>query len=198
MLTAFLLIGLIGCDKEEETISDNWVDMEFLVAGKKYTLPNTFDAFNKNGWILDENDVIPPGQYTNEYYEMYNESFYDKTNQLYASILVDFENETDKDKNIKGCTIWWISFTRMPYKNVELQNCYEIKLAKGIKWGSTEADIIAAYGNVEDGDRHDIVEDGYVALIYKNTTNNVYAQMVFYILNDGGLFMVDFEKYPIE
>lgn len=196
LLALLLVTSLAGCDKE--TISDDWTDMEFIVDGKKYTFPHTFMPFNKNGWLLEENDILQPGEYTMHYYEMWNNGFYDENQQLYATISVDFENETDKEKNIKDCTIWWISFTRMPYLGVFLEKVYEIELSKGIKWGSTEEEIIKAYGNVESDMRITYEEDGYFVLIYQDQSDNMFAQMALYLLNDGGLFMVDLEKYPSE
>ncbi|MGB4626759.1 MAG: hypothetical protein WBI36_03000 [Erysipelotrichaceae bacterium] len=196
VLALLLMTGLTGCGKDK--ISDDWTDLEFLLDGNKYSFPHKFLPFNSKGWLLEENDEIQPGEYTDEYYEIWNNSFYDEENQLYATILVEFENETDKVQNIKDCTIWWISFSRMPYLGVELNNVYEIELAKGIKWGSTEKEIIAAYGNVAEDKRIAVEEDGYVALIYIDETDNMYSQMILYILDDGGLFMVDLEKYPYE
>lgn len=38
LLTVLMLTTLMGC-KEEEKISDNWADMEFKLAGVKYTYP---------------------------------------------------------------------------------------------------------------------------------------------------------------
>ncbi|MGI6607356.1 MAG: hypothetical protein ACOX1F_00020 [Erysipelotrichaceae bacterium] len=196
VLALMLIAGLAGCDKK--TISDDWTDLDFLVDGEKYSFPHSFGAFNRKGWLIEENDEMQPGEYTEEYYDMWNNSFYDEELKEYAVIQVHFENETDKVRNIKDCTIWWISFARISYSGELLNNVYEIELAKGIKWGSTEAEIVAAYGDVEEGNRIAVDENGYIALFYIDQTDNMYTQMILYIFNEGGLFMVDLEKYPIE
>jgi hypothetical protein len=196
LLTVLMLTTLMGC-KEEEKISDNWADMEFKLAGVKYTYPYFFEHFSKNGWKLDDEYDLPGGKYTDFNYQMYNEKFYDSQKQAYVVILVDFENYDAEAKSIKECHIWYLSFCRILDLGVDLDNVYEIELAKGIKWGSTEAEIVAAYGQVPADKRVVVAEDGYVALIYQKTTGDLFTQMVLYIYDDGGLFTVDFEVYRV-
>lgn len=192
LLAVLLMTALVGCDKED--ISNNWVDMEFKLGNKKYSLPCPFQDFSKNGWLLEESDELQPADYTTYMYEVWNEDFYDKGRDLYAFILMDFENYGDKAQDIKDCHVYWVAFSTI-YDDEKISNGYEIELAKGIKWGSTEEEIVAAYGPVAEGNR-DAYEGGYIILVYENTTNKMYSRMVLYLLEDGGLYSVILSKYP--
>ena len=73
LLAVLLMTALVGCDKED--ISNNWVDMEFKLGNKKYSLPCPFQDFSKNGWLLEESDELQPADYTTYMYEVWNEDF---------------------------------------------------------------------------------------------------------------------------
>ncbi len=192
LVTLLLMTALVGCDKE--TISDNWVDMEFKLGNKKYSLPGPFKNFSKNGWLLEESAELEPADYTTDMYKVWNKDFYDQGRDLYAFILMDFENYADKAQDIKDCDVYWVAFSTI-YDNEKINNGYEIELAKGIKWGSTEEEIVAAYGPVEEGNK-EVYEGGYTVLVYVNTTKNIYSRIVLYLLDDGGLYSVILSKYP--
>ncbi|HPW53522.1 MAG TPA: hypothetical protein PLI19_04350 [Erysipelotrichaceae bacterium] len=192
LLALLMLVTMAGCDKGK--VSDNWKDMEFKLAGEKYSFPLFFKDFGDKGWQLDVNEELKPGEYTVETYLMQNEDFYDEDNNAYAIIAVDFENYSDSAKKIKDCDIYWIFFSRV-YNEV-LKNAYELELAKGIKWGSTEQEIYAAYGSLGEDDKIPS-EDGALILVYDAEYKNMFVRMVLYVDEEIGLFAVTLSRIPM-
>jgi hypothetical protein len=133
-------------------------------------------------------------------YHMCNDDFYDEKLQRYACISLFTKNETDEVKYVEDCEIMSINLTRYSYDTPGFDNEYEIELANGIKWGSTEAEVLTAYGPLSEEDiyHYPEIEGGYVVLDYQDETDKIYTNMMLYISYNYGLFMVSLGKQPIE
>ncbi len=193
LLAFLLLVSLVGCDKDG--ISDNWADMEFKLADKKYKLPEKFSTFSGNGWILYGDADLAAGDYTTDMFQAFNEDFYEQQKDLYLTIVIDFENYGKTTKNVKECDVYWISLSKI-FDGEEMNNIYEIELAKGIKWGSTEQEIVAAYGQPLEVNRELLADEGIIRIIYESTNKDIYSRMVMFLFEDGGLYLVMLSKYP--
>lgn len=203
-LVVFLIVALIGCNKTINNgnnndkvleISDNWIDLEFIIGNEKYTFPLDYQDLNDKGWQMKENEDLPAGESTFENYEMWHSDFYDETLDLYAYIYIDFHNYEDETKKIKDCDVWSIACYRI-VEEISEQG-YEIKLAKGIKWGSTEQEVLAAYGPVEENYRIDSGGNGWI-LVYYSQIESMMIQMNLHIDNEIGLYMAELMQYPVE
>ena len=214
LLVLVFMLTLIGCgDKpvtngdnntengnniiKEHDISDDWTDLEFVLGNEKYSFPLYYQMLNSKSWQLEKNDELPTKKLTFESYEMWNSNFYDEKQDLYAYIYVDFQNYENEAKKMKDCKIWSIFLCRFDDSGKEIEKGYEIKLAKGIKWGSTEEEIVAAYGEVEEGDRIDGGVSSCI-LVYYSIIDDMMVQMNLFIGYEEGLFMAELAQYPLE
>lgn len=194
ILTLLMVFSLVGCDKGSQ---DNWYSGKFTLENKQYTLPITYKQLNDAGWVMDEEDrELAPGEYTDEYIELYNENFYDEESNLYITLLVEFENSSKESKKLTECDIWWISFSTVEYLGVSKDKGYKVTLPKNITFGATEQEIVNAYGVVEDGNRYYLEENNIVALVYKYVDNEMFTQLSLFI-GENGLFEIDLERYNI-
>ncbi len=211
IISLLLVLTLAGCKEKitdnkennntngnniakELSVSDDWSDMEFIIGNEKYSFPILYKDLSNKGWQLKENEDLAAGESTFENYEMWNSDFYDEALDLYAYIYVDFHNYEDEAKKIKDCHVWSVACYRI---EKEIGNHgYEIKLAKGIKWGNTEEEILAAYGPVEEGYRIDGGESVCI-LVYYRLIENLMIQMNLHIDDEIGLFMAELMQYPV-
>lgn len=180
---------------KEFSISDDWTDLEFVLGNEKYSFPLFYKDLSSKGWQMNENEDLPAKESTFKNYEMWNSGFYDEALDLYAYIYVDFHNYEDEAKKIRDCPIWSIGCYRIDEEISAMG--YEIRLAKGIKWGSTEEEILAAYGPVEEGYRIESGEIGCI-LVYYTPIENMMIQMNLHIDYESGLFMAELMQYPLE
>jgi hypothetical protein len=211
VLLALLMTVLAGCDKtiadeenntteennilKEFSLSDDWTDLEFVFGNEKFSFPLFYQDLNKKGWQLEENDDLAAQEFTFNFYKMWNSSFYDENQDLYAYIYVNFQNDENETKKIKDCNIWSIALFKIDDEVSD--KGYEIELSKGIKWGSTEEEIVAAYGPVEENYRIDNGEDVCI-LVYYSLISDMMVQMNMHIYYDGGLYMIELFRYPVE
>ena len=126
-------------------LSDNWVDLEFALDGKKFKMNETFSNFTDIGYysepyLLDGN--LDPGE-TTVTCCIRSDRFkeYDDSRDYY--VVMKFVNEGEETVYYQDCSIFYI--------NINIDNFTssypDVKLPKGITWGSTEEEVIAAYGD---------------------------------------------------
>ncbi|MGI6607947.1 MAG: hypothetical protein ACOX1F_03075 [Erysipelotrichaceae bacterium] len=204
IISLFLITGLAGCKTEpsESSISKDWKDFEFELDGVLHKSPWSFVDFGDNGWrIMDDvNYDIQPNSRSFEFYMIISDSHYDKGYKYYSNITVEFENRTDEVKKMKECDIRWLSFQNLPAElnsDIDMSHiAYDLKLAKGISWGATEEQVIAAYGNVEEEFRAQ--RDKFSVLQYYTLTDdNLLSIMNLAFYNDS-LYAVNFFRYYVE
>lgn len=182
-------------ETSELTISDDWTDLEFIFDGVKYKINETSYAdlkavgwtFNladygyENGYILNSRDKtygtidLKHSKYGNEY-----DAFY---------ITVGFTNNDTVAKDITECDIWSISMdTRYGFR---LKDSYsDMTIAKGIHFGSSEADVLAAFGTPYD--TYENAENGYKSFTWYDNASK-YLKITVYA--DGGVSSIQLQEY---
>ena len=102
---------------------------------------------------------------------------------------VGFKNYGDKAADILECDIWSIKLERT--YGFKLKDKYPtIEIAKGIKWGATKDEIVAAFGPYDD--IYEAKENGYVVYKYED---NYSKHMSLTIYDEFGLTCVEFSNY---
>ncbi|MGI6607355.1 MAG: hypothetical protein ACOX1F_00015 [Erysipelotrichaceae bacterium] len=203
LLALLLMVFLVGCNDDtiddngntDNSISDDWTDMEFIMGEEKYTYPYSFLAFEAKGWVLEgDSYTLEAGK--GWFNLLINDNFYDEELKDYATVLVVFKNETDEVQNVLDCKIKSVSLYKFDFNNG-----YEIELAKGIKWGNTEEEIVAAYGTPDTKEVYEF-DDGsglkITTLRYVYETDNMTITMVLDIENERGFSKVEFWHETIE
>lgn len=155
----------------DNTISDNWKDGEFLMDGVKIKMPCTTADLEKAGWYLEVfRDDIKEAVWKEEggideeasiRYEASdflvpaNSSFNRDAlvlSDLYpdSRMIAFLENPTDKEVDVADCIYTGLFIENEFYVSEDSINFYGLTLAKGITYGSTEEEVIAAYGEPSD------------------------------------------------
>lgn len=122
-------------------ISNDWKDAEFIFDGKKYKLFDKYSNLELAGWSFD----MEKYGYDDSYILNSKQSTFTtislEKNPYDAYVYIGLINDEDTVSTIKKCAIW----------SIDVDNAYadqpvEFTLAKGIKNGSTLAEVKAAYG----------------------------------------------------
>lgn len=204
IMSLLLLLSLAGCNKKTPTggISKDWKDFEFELDGVIYKNPWSFNDFANNGWKImdDANDDIEPKSMGFQFYMMVNDSHYDEKHNYYASITIEFDNRTEQLKKMKDCDISRLGFQKLPPElngGIDLTDVnYQLVLAKKISFGATEAEVIAAYGDVKDVFKAQ--RDEYKVLQYYTLTeDNLLSIMNLTFYNDS-LYAVNLYRYYVD
>lgn len=129
---------LAEVEETDNTISDNWEDLEFLLEGIKFKIPCYIKEFEKTGWIFRteasaSRDVLP------HCYNFNHQGLFHDEKKGY--MVLDPYNDTDETIDIKESITDAIRFER-----VRKDNIINVVLAKGITYGSTKQEVLEAYG----------------------------------------------------
>ena len=187
-------------EKEEPIITDvqisnDWRDLEFIFDGVKYKINETSYADLKAaGWTFDLADygyengyILNPRDKTYGTIDLKHSKYGDEYDAFY--ITVGFINNDTVAKDITECDIWSISMdTRYGFRMKESYS--DMTVAKGIHFGSSEADVIAAFGTPDD--TYENAENGYKSLswCYDYST---YLKITVYA--DGGVSKIELQQY---
>lgn len=137
LICVVMCLFFLGCSNKfifnSNKISDNLYKFEFKIDGSKYSVPETFNEFDKNGWKLDTEDShkIAPNKFTS--------SFVLKNGS--ESLKATFYNTSDDTVEVEKCKVCGVV---LDDKNLE--SGVKFELPKGINNSSTKDDIIKAYG----------------------------------------------------
>ena len=201
-------------DKAENKnyFSTDWQEFSFKLDGVIYTYPWSFAQLEKQGWLpdTDPNKVIEAHELNLTYYiEMTNE------HQDYSYVDDDFlwirvQNRSGEDKTIRDSQIVFMNFHILSdwENNKVMYNPYNLELANGVSWFASEAEIIAAFGPVEDGNRSvtsEILGDEFdaendydsVMLRYSFNDGTTDGWLLLTIREDVGLCSISFHRSPI-
>ncbi|HPW53845.1 MAG TPA: hypothetical protein PK631_05680 [Erysipelotrichaceae bacterium] len=197
------VLGSAGCDKKPEAgrISNDWKSFEFELDGVVYKYPWSFNDFATNGWRImdDADDDIDPNSQGFDFYMMLNDNHYDEEYRYYALITVQFDNRSDEIKKMKDCDIMWLNFQKIPPElNLDINMdhvAYELILAKGITWGSTEAEVIAAYGDVEENFKAQ--RDEMKVMQYYTLSEDNFLSIMHLIFYKDALYSVNLYRYYV-
>lgn len=129
---------LTEVEETDNTISDNWEDLEFLLEGVKCKIPCHLKEFEKTGWIFQPNgaierNIIPHGYYGSD------PSLLHESNR--GRINVYPYNDTDEVIHVTECITDGVNFDPIYRDNV-----INVVLAKGITFESTKQEVLDAYG----------------------------------------------------
>lgn len=182
--------GNISSEKESgviesstNTVSEDWTETEFSMAGIKYKLNTSYRNFEKNNWTINGN------AFNNGLTLIKN----DKTSVSLSVVNKDFDSDVkvgiinlkDKRREMLDCETWGITVN-----NEHATNPVTFKLAKGITNGSTKEDIIKAYGELS-ADKIKTLDDRVILQYQKDYS--VYLDLT--IINDKGLTSFSYKKY---
>ena len=182
--------GNISSEKESgviesstNTVSEDWTETEFSMAGIKYKLNTSYRNFEKNNWTINGNS------FNNGLTLIKN----DKTSVSLTVVNKDFDSDVkvgiinlkDKRREMLDCETWGITVN-----NEHATNPVTFKLAKGITNGSTKEDIIKAYGELS-ADKIKTLDDRVILQYQKDYS--VYLDLT--IINDKGLTSFSYKKY---
>lgn len=188
-------------DKEEDkpvsiptssgTISDDWADLEFILDGKKYVLPFEYKELTEDGWYLDESDYdfsegkeIDGGMKVLATIHLNNPKYATDSFGEFE-LVIGFINYSKEPKEYKDCDIYSIEFKNM-YGYSEIENYGDVKIAGGIGFGSTEEEVLAAFGEPE---------SEYNAEKYTSYTwRKDYKTLRIDVYKDGGVGMIEISK----
>lgn len=163
-----------------------WQDMVFSMDGKVYQIPFAYAGikdqwtFNLSDYGYDKGYVLNPGDKVTGTIQL--------KNSQYSAVrcTVGFTNTGKEVKDILDTDIW--SFTM----DISSADQYpKVELPGGITWGSTEDDIIKAYGK-PDEDPYVSKELGYT--VY-NWFDHFTYKMKLTMYKDGGLKGITLENY---
>ncbi|MBR5565343.1 MAG: hypothetical protein IKW08_04160 [Roseburia sp.] len=155
---------------EKDVISDNIFDFEFLYNGKKIKLPISYKEFSEiTGWTLDEalkgnkeEELMMDTRHTYYYGPLSHPNYSAKPTDFDFVCTATFQNLTDEYIHVLDSSVYTVKFSRSydtelyaMANGIEhegdagvglVESWEEIELSKGITWGSTEEEIVAAYG----------------------------------------------------
>lgn len=176
-------------------LSDNWTDMQIAIDGKVYNLPVDYDVLKADGWSFDLADygkengyILNPGDSVTSTIELTNPKYGEEFDS--ATLYVGFINVDDTAKDITECHIWSIKSDSY-YGSRQMEKYPSVTVAKGIKFGSTEQEVIAAFGQPEEDDVY-VSDSGYKTFEYCNDYSQ-YLRLTIY--EDTGVSCIEIKEY---
>lgn len=146
------------------TMSGEWTDMNFELAGKTYQMPFAYKELEAEGWTFDLADygyedgyAMDPGDKVYATIDLTNPS-YDED----LSIRVGFKNYSDSVLDIKECDIWSFEMDTC-YGHKQLPSYPSMTIGNGLTIGSSKSDVEALCGPYDDIYESD---SGYVKYTY--------------------------------
>lgn len=180
---------------DPSALSDDWKDLDIAIDGVVYQFPYDYDKLVENGWAMDlaeygyeDGYVLNKDDQTYSTISLYNERYGGNSWSAF-SIWCGFENFADKVQDITECDLWSIQLDIMdgwePFVNYPT-----VQIAKGITFGSTKEDVIAAFG--EPDDIYEATEYGYVVYDYSNDYKECMSLTIY---DDYGVTCIDLSRY---
>ncbi len=181
-----------GTDEEVVPLSENWDDLDVRLDGVVYKYPYVYQDFDNAGWILEDKTErgLPDGARMTGYRPMPNQQYAlgDKhTCYLYCG----FFNPGSEFAEMVDCKLWCLEYS-IASNLPEDAKTADLELAKGIHIGSTEEEILAAYGpytKKADKQNPSPEEAGSVVLVYEKQKDDG-RHLMELSLRDGKLYKV--------
>lgn len=135
-------------------ISDDWTDLEFGLDGIKYKMNVPYSDLVANGWTFDLKDYGQEEDYQlDANYKVYgtidlNHSKYGTDYEDFY-ITVGFINNDTVPHEVIDCDVWTLTANAL-YGSGFKEPCGNMTIAKGIHFGSTEEEVLAAFGTPYD------------------------------------------------
>lgn len=163
-----------------------WKSMKFTLDGKDMTFDRlSFSTLAAEGWNFD------PVVYGLQDLSAEKGAFYEKNVYLSKegfdgnAVIMGMTNFEDTPCKIDDIQLWSIDFIA-----AERNNYPSVVLEGGITWGSSQADIIAAYGEPSKVERYK--NNRYTKLTY---TDNVANSILLEVHDLGGTGKITLESY---
>lgn len=174
-------------------IDSDWTKLDIAVDGVIYNFPYDFAKLKSNGWTLDlakygkENGyILNPGDKTYSTLDLYSTKYGSEYDSF--SITCGFKNYDNSAKDITECDLWSVSMA-IDYGSRLKKNYPEVEVAKGIKFGAKEADVLAAFGTPDD--TYESTDLGYKTFTYDK--DGIKAR--FKVSNEFGLVQIEYQNY---
>ena len=191
-----------GVAVDINNLADDWTLGEVNLAGQGYQLfESTYGDLVANGWALSEFSrdeivqnsgslIINAGQW--ETFTFENPTFPD------CSLTVGLGNTGSAPINYDQCVITYLA-GRAPYSDgkVAYDKVYDFVVSKGIKFGMTDQEVLAAFGQPDDhGSVYEDTDSGYKSIKYVVIGDGKAFQRGYYHL-DFGFKLEDDGQYRI-
>jgi len=172
-------------------VSANWYDMEFIMNGVKYCIPFSYSELKADGFVFDITDY----GYENGYILNHGDkisSTITVASEEYGSDYTDFTpsigfiNNSTEAKDIYDCEVWGINMSIM-YGSRIIDNYPSIELSQGLTWGSSEAEVLAVFGDYENTYRSDDLGYTTYDFLYRDEVNKSDIRASVTIKDDFGL-----------
>lgn len=147
-----------GIDNRTESsyvgnISDDWVDLEFVLNGVKFDMPFSYAQLRDDaGFSFDVNDYGYSGGYAMGVGDKVASTIYVSNSNYGESGFgvftpsIGLKNYGDKVIDITECDVWAITADIS-----HVRNSYpDLLLAKGVTWGASAEEVIATYGEPDE------------------------------------------------
>lgn len=175
------------------TIDSDWAKLEMSIDGVIYKFPYDFAKLKSNGWTLDlakygkENGyILNPGDKTYSTLDLYNTKYGSEYDSF--SIGCGFKNYDNAAKDITECDLWSVNMA-IDYGSRLKKSYPNVEIAKGIKFGAKEADVLAAFGTPDD--TYESTDLGYKTFTYDK--DGIKAR--FKVSNEHGLVQIEYQNY---
>lgn len=172
-------------------ISSDWKSGEFALDGVKYSLNCDYSEYTKNGWYVDYSKFR---DLTKDYILNKNDKLLatiDFSNKKFEAcdVNIGFKNLTDSPKSVEETSVWAITVD-----NKFAKNKVDFELPGGVKYGSTLAEVEAAYGKPEkESDIYRADSLGYYTYTYSN--DNAKPSLTLTIYDDLGVTKFEYRHY---
>lgn len=178
----------------ETTTSSDWKSGEFVFDGIKYKINDDYKKYVDNGWSVDlskygyeDGYILNKNDKTSSTVTLTNSEKYDE--KTYVNI--GFINLSDSAKDVTESQVWAISVDNVGNYRTKV----DFELPGGIKYGSTLAEVEAAYGKPEDeSDIYRSEDLKYTSYTYSSREKNT-PQLRLVIYDEEGLVEFDYKQY---
>ncbi len=189
VLLAVLLWGLTACGGTErewktEFSSTDWKTLELSLDGRILTFPVLCTDLEAVGYKIDKDtanrmEVLEAGYYT---------TGIPMENKEGAKIWVRFKNFGEKDKSLKDCEVYGLSFN---YDDYEGENP-EVLLCSGISFHSTVDEVKEAMGEPYDYQKSesDFIEGAYSETLKYYVAEAYHSNNIEFSFYNGAMYQI--------
>ena len=176
-------------DRENSSFSSNlWTADEFMIDGVLYKLNGSFSSLEESGWSINVEQLGEEGKLSVQKGEKLSNNI-TLTSDTYpnGNLQVGIVNLGDIERDVRECEIWSIMID-----NQNATSPISFMLPGGIQNGSSVAEVIAAYGELEESQIQREEELGYTIYHYSYDYSQ-YLDLTIY--DNGGLLQFNYRHY---
>lgn len=139
-------------EQDDVGVSKKWTDMDIKVDGVVYHYPYDYSKFADHGWFVDlevsdytTTPFLNPNEETYTTIDLFHNSFNNPSTYDGMMAYVGFRNLNNEKTSILECPIWSIDLN-ISYGASLVPQYPNVIIANGITWGSTEDQVLNAFG----------------------------------------------------